>query len=372
VKDPIRQCLHVEAWPALDQEAWARMTSADDFFDESASRAAHWRGPTRQRVRQAYGRWIAFLIGVGRLNPDTPPADRISPEAVKDYVLMLQIQIAPWTVWTYLLGLHQVARAFAPDRDWTWLYRITARLKARRRAVREKAPRMRQASEIAACAAAEMARLEGEADRRPSAAIRYRDALMVALLINCPVRLRNLTMIEIGRHLRQVGDGYALFFSPEEVKTRRYLRMAVSDAVAPYLRTWLDVWRPLLSKDDGCSALWLGVTGRPMTGRGVYQGVIRATERAVGAAINPHLFRDIAATSTAMDDPTHIGIAGPILGHTNPKTTEAHYIHADQIKAGRRHRGSVTLLRRELAPLLRSPDKSRTTKRLDARKETKQ
>jgi len=53
-----------------------------------------------------------------------------------------------------------------------------------------------------------------------------------------------------------------------------------------------------------------------------------------GLPINPHLLRDFAVTFVALNDPKHIGIAGPILGHTVPRTTERHYIQALQVEAG--------------------------------------
>ena len=57
---------------------------------------------------------------------------------------------------------------------------------------------MRPASEIAAWTLAELDRLLEARPRRPSEAKAYRDVLMVALLNDCPVRMRNLTMIRIG------------------------------------------------------------------------------------------------------------------------------------------------------------------------------
>ncbi|MEQ8737306.1 MAG: hypothetical protein RID59_01915, partial [Hoeflea sp.] len=75
-----------------------------------------------------------------------------------------------------------------------------------------------------------------------------------------------------------------------------------------------------------------------------------ATRQAFGESINPHLFRDCAVTFVALDDPKHIGIAAPILGHTDPRTTERHYIQANQLAAGRRLRSSIDELRRRLQP----------------------
>jgi integrase/recombinase XerD len=57
------------------------------------------------------------------------------------------------------------------------------------------------------------------------------------------------------------------------------------------------------------------------------------TRKAFGHAVNPHLFRDCAATSIALAAPAGMHIARDVLGHASLKTTEQHYIHADQIKA---------------------------------------
>jgi hypothetical protein len=56
-------------------------------------------------------------------------------------------------------------------------------------------------------------------------------------------------------------------------------------------------------------ALWLSMYGPPMTDNGVYNRIVARTREGLGQPINPHLFRDCAATSVAIDDPAHIGIA---------------------------------------------------------------
>lgn len=42
--------------------------------------------------------------------------------------------------------------------------------------------------------------------------VAYRDALMIALLSACPIRLRNLAMIQIGVHLVADDNGFVLRF----------------------------------------------------------------------------------------------------------------------------------------------------------------
>ena len=42
-------------------------------------------------------------------------------------------------------------------------------------------------------------------------------------------------------------------------------------------------------------------------------------------AVNPHLFRDAAATTIALDRPEQVRLAAPLLGHRSFATTERHY-----------------------------------------------
>jgi integrase/recombinase XerD len=355
--DPIRSCLALNLWPKVDQDLWHKITVPRHVLDENGGHSATWRDPTREKNRKGYGRWLSYLIAHHDLDQCETPTDRITREQVKDYVLMLQDQIAPWTVWSYVLCLHQVALAFAPEKNWSWLYKITAKLKIRRIATRNKLARMRSASEISTWAYQRLDEIAADPDRRPSTVIKYRDALFIAILINCPIRLRNLAMIRIGHHLQWTGEVYRLDFDPDEVKTNRYLSLPLPNILNDYMDIWINDWRPHLLNDHSHDALWISIRGAPMQEGGIYCRIIKTTEAAFGVAINPHLFRDIAVTSIADEIPKNIGITAPLLGHINPKTTEDHYIHANQLLAGRRYADSVATLRQSLAQEYQGPYK---------------
>ena len=49
------------------------------------------------------------------------------------------------------------------------------------------------------------------------------------------------------------------------------------------------------------------------------------TDELFGRPINPHLFRDCAASAIASDDPEHILASARILGHASVNTTERYY-----------------------------------------------
>ena len=62
------------------------------------------------------------------------------------------------------------------------------------------------------------------------------------------------------------------------------------------------------------------------------------TQVAFGVPISPHLFRDCAATTLAIEDPAHVGAAATILGHACSLTTHKHYIQANTLAASQRIR----------------------------------
>ena len=86
-----------------------------------------------------------------------------------------------------------------------------------------------------------------------------------------------------------------------------------------------------------------------MDRRTIYDCIKRRTREGLGRAINPHLFRDCCTTTIAIEDPEHIGIASPLLGHLTPATTEKYYNQARGIEAVRRLQQVVLALRSKAA-----------------------
>ena len=82
---------------------------------------------------------------------------------------------------------------------------------------------------------------------------------------------------------------------------------------------------------------------------GIYTRIVARTREGLGQAINPHLFRDCAATSIAIEDPAHVGIASRLLGHRTASTTERYYNQARSVEASRLMQKS--LLARRKGPL---------------------
>lgn len=73
-----------------------------------------------------------------------------------------------------------------------------------------------------------------------------------------------------------------------------------------------------------------------MTEMAIYDVIRGRTKAAFGNALNPHMFRDAAATTLAISAPERVRSAAPLLGHRTFATTERHYIQATGLDAHRR------------------------------------
>jgi integrase len=74
-----------------------------------------------------------------------------------------------------------------------------------------------------------------------------------------------------------------------------------------------------------------------MTQMAIYDRIRKHTGGAFGAPINPHLFRDAAATTLAIADPENVRVAAPLLGHRTFTTTERYYQQAKSFDAHRQY-----------------------------------
>jgi integrase len=323
-------------WPAADRVAWQAATEAGDLFDGSGP-AAGWAPSTRAGVCYDYGRWLMFLARHEPVTLDQPLALRPTPERIGAYLNHLATTVGSVSRHGYLRHLADALRVMAPGQDWTWLRRVVARLEAQRRP-RPKPPRLIEAGRLVELGYALMQAAErrlDEAENDTTALLDYRDGLMIALLAARPLRRRNLAMITIGRQLIRVGDAWHLVFAADETKTGQPIEAVLPDRLVPYLVRYLGAVRPRFPGADRHAGLWAGLKGRAITGQAIYDAITQRTRAAFGRAINPHLFRDCAATTIAIKAPDQIGVARDLLGHASLVTTEQYYNQARSIDASR-------------------------------------
>jgi integrase/recombinase XerD len=350
--DPTRRCLKPENWPALDREAWARANEAVDVLDAGGA-GARWPPATRRGISQSYGRWLTWLTFERPSVLALPFVERMQPEPIAAYISHLQRVNASCTVWGRIRLLAHAVVAMAPETDLIWMRSVIARLHRMMRPVRLKRHRLVEPAELFALGMATMVEAEAANASDWRQAEHYRDGLMIALLAARPLRLRNFTDIEIGRHLAHRSAGYQLRFEASEMKGRRApLEFPLPTALVGCLEKYIATYRPVLSRrSEGgppTPRLWVSSKGTPLPDYSLYLRIVTLTRARFGHPINPHLFRDCAATSIAERDPEHVLITKEILGHSTMRASERYYNHARSQLAISTYQAHVLALRRRI------------------------
>jgi integrase/recombinase XerD len=359
-KDPARRCVKIAAWPEADRLAWTAALREGDIFEPMGS-AVRWAPRTRNKVAVAYGRWLTWLERAGGLEPAAGPADRVMPANVGRYIADLEAaDNSPYTVLGRVRDLTNAMKAMAPDQDWGWLRRIARRLRRKVRSVRNKRARVVPSSELWGLGLALMEEAEGPSGgSRLARASRYRTGLMIAMLAARPLRRCNFASIEIGNHLVKEGGRYSLRFEEAETKTEAPIDDLIPTGLNPYLERYLSDYRPFLTGRTGRWKnrlpdlpppgvhLWVSNYASAMSEGAIYDQIRNLTRAKFGHALNPHLFRDCAATSVALEDPEHVYIVKSLLGHSSLQTSRKHYEHANSYGAMGQYQKFVLTWRRD-------------------------
>jgi integrase/recombinase XerD len=349
-RDPDRRCKGLGEWPEPDRILWQAALVAGDLLDDGGSRAGRSEYSNRNAV-DGYGRWLTWLDRQGLLETTGTPADRIIPTRVNAYIADLEEHNATQTLLNRLQELQAVALVMDPDRDWSWLNRMYSRVRTRHRPARPKRQRLVAVGELFDLGISLMTGAECE----PTACARamtYRDGLMIGLLAARPLRLRNLAGLVLDRTLVARGRQWWIEFPAPETKTKEVIELPWPEPLVGCLETYVARHRDVLAGLRRGStrlvggALWISKTGSPMCREAIYGRITARTRDAFGRSINPHLFRDAAATSIAIDDPCHVGIAAPLLGHRSAATTQKYYNHASGVEASRLVQNFLLALRR--------------------------
>jgi integrase/recombinase XerD len=350
----------IESWPANDRALWGQGVEKGGLFEFSGVGAA-WSDGSRLKTASGYKAWLSWLAAKDILEPNLKPADRVTRERVAAYVTELRAERAPYTVLCRVRELYDALRVMAPEGDWKWLEHLYRALSARARPRRDKLSRLKPTADLAALGE----RLMDEADTAPKwskrrEALCYRDGLIIVLLAYRPIRLKNLVMMRVGRHLIKANGRWQILFSAEETKSHRAFE-ALLPALEPRFERYLTHYRPVLMSGKCPSrqadappihpefdALWVSGVGTQLAYSALADRITRQTRAAFGKSISSHLFRDAAATSIAIDNPKHIGDASHVLGHADHRTTEKHYNHARSLEASVRHAEVLARLRKTL------------------------
>lgn len=347
-----RRCKRVREWPSVDQRLWREATASGGVFDSGTR--ADYAPASLSKLAKGYGRWLTWLEESGELEQDVAPADRITMARVQRYARHLaDFGNKSSTLANRLRELLDAGLTFAPDNDWGWLRNATERAKTAIVPARNKASRIVGADSLLDLGFRLMAE-SASAGAPVRQSTMFRDGLLIAFLALCPLRGKNLAAMQIGTHLVKAPNGksWLVEFKASETKAKRPIRLAWPGVLNGALEEWLEIHRPRLALHIGRwhaeagQALWLSHDGSPLTQGSIYFAITKRTRKAFGHSVNPHLFRDCAATTLGIVDPAHIHAAAPLLGHANLATTQAYYQQAEMYHAVGRYQDSVVQTRK--------------------------
>ena len=344
-----RQRAHfaLEEWPQADRLAFESAFEAGGLFD-SQGLASHWARHTQTGVLKAYGHWLAFLHRAGWPLGQTDPAERMSDKALADYVRDMRPRMAPCSVVTRVRGLAEAFRIMNLSDAHQLASKAHNSLRRSAKTSRDKRSKLVAPSQLYWAGIARMDRYRESRDK--TAAIRYSDGLIMAMLAAKPVRRKNLFETRIGVNLRKRSDGvYEWRFEAHETKTRERTCAELPASLVAYLDHWLGSVRAVLQGSGQSDAMWLTTRGTEMAIDTGYWRFCKATREELGVRINPHAVRDIVATGIAVEMPEAVGITAAILDHRSDQTAMEHYNLADQLSASARYITKIESLRhREL------------------------
>jgi hypothetical protein len=245
-----RLCLPIEQWPEADRAAWQWAIQDAGPFGRNSTASA-WAEATRAGTVAGYGRWLSWISEKG-LKMNEPPADRVTPPRVKAYILDLRGINGGSTIVTRVEQLYNAIRVIAPDRDWGWLLRVQSALQSRSVPVRDKRTHIRPTAELVKLGKTLMHAAESAVTKPPlKQAILFRDGLMIAFLACRPLRLSNLAMMTLERHLVRQASGYGLHFDGREVKGGKPIEAGVPASLVGDFDRYLDHYRPILLTRGG-------------------------------------------------------------------------------------------------------------------------
>jgi len=337
-----RACMLVATWPDQDQAAWAKALVCGNPL-ECGGWASSWRHQSRYKAAVDYGHWLGWLERQAELDLTSAPELRATRDRVGRYLKDLQSRLSSFTVQSRLQGLGDMLRVMTESQQFCWISRAAARLRTRAVSTKNKRQKLKSSDQLVDLGIELMTQADILFETSEhAAALLYRNGLMIAFLAYRPVRPANLAGIMIGEHIVKRGNSWWVIFKADETKQKRPLEFPFPSSLDTALEHYLACYRPILAaggfnRGSAGQALWISQDGGVFTAGGMAQAIERLTKAAFGFAINPHLFRDCAATTIAIHDPEHVQIIAMILGHSSMTTSERHYNQAGSLEAGRQY-----------------------------------
>jgi len=172
-----------------------------------------------------------------------------------------------------------------------------------------------------------LASLDDKDMTRGSAILAMR-ATAIAILLSCPIRIKNLTALELGTHIQAVQiDGkkrFRLQLKASEVKNHVVIEAVLAAHVSGILDTYLTKYRKLISPAP-TSVLFPTAAGGFRAPGGFGPDLTKTIYQVTGIHLTPHTFRHFAAFLHLRERPGEYVKVQKALGHKQLDTTIKFY-----------------------------------------------
>jgi integrase/recombinase XerD len=343
-----RTPLPVAEWPDVDRTVWLKAKAPADIF-EDPHRGSTWAPASWRKAEVGYGRWLRWLTLHHPAQLDLPPEARLTEGLLRGWHSTLAATLAPMSTLSLVEDVTRAMSIFALKlKPSSPLTRLHANLRASATPSRNKRQRLVMADvlrDLGRVLITEAMASDNWSDRRR--AVAFRDGLIISLLVYRPFRLKNFATLRIGHELVQSAGKWHLVLPREDTKNHRPHEARFPKALLGDFAIYCSRFRPvLLSGEAGCTpsdtdALWISETGSALQPDSLSRRIANLTEARLNRRIPPHWFRDVAATTIAVEAPHNIADAHLVLGHASPMTTQKHYIQAQSLQASAKFQAAM-------------------------------
>jgi integrase len=169
----------------------------------------------------------------------------------------------------------------------------------------------------------------------------------LALLQAAPIRLKNLTAIDVNKNLIARGNKLYLVIPEDEVKNREPIDFELPAETRDILAWYVRMHRPLLISEP-TAALFPGRRRPAKSSHALAAQISAAVFKYAGLEFNVHLFRHAGGKIFLDARPGQYEVMRRVLGHRSIATTTSLYAGAETRSAGSHFASVIAERRRNL------------------------
>ena len=183
-------------------------------------------------------------------------------------------------------------------------------------------------------------------DKRPAKvkAVTAQLAAAIAILQAAPIRVKNLTQLDVRKNMIERDGRLYLVVEADDVKNSSQIDIELPPETVDILVWYTRTYRPHLLRQPN-DALFPGEGAGPKSVNGFGAQISRAFSKFAGLKFNPHLARHVAAKIYLDRNPGQYEIVRLLLGHKSMETTLRAYAGAEQATASRHFHAEIDKLR---------------------------